>query len=146
MLVRPPGDLGRYLTAPVLIVDALYAISLLVSLAAGSVSMMLGLAAHFSLRGETPPDRARPGAPKAALFVRVATGLLVLSGIAGLTSFVVHSRWGHGEGSVAPMTVSELVRAHPSFLVAGLLIGASAVLVWAARAKIASRARIGNAA
>lgn len=117
--------------------DALYSILLLVSLAAGSASVILGLAAHFRSRGETPPVGAHPSAPKAVLFVRVATGLLALSGIGGLTSFGVHWRWGHGEGAVAPMTASEFVRAHPSFLVAGLLVAAGAVVVMAARARIA---------
>jgi hypothetical protein len=127
-------------------VDALYTISLLVSLAAGSVSLVLGLYALFTLGGAPSKGSAHPSAPKAFRSVRIATDLFALGGVSGLTSLLVHWFWGHGKNTVAPMTVNELIRAHPSFLVAGLLVAAGAILVLAARARIASRAHPGNAA
>jgi hypothetical protein len=106
-------------------VDHLYAVTLMIAIAAGTVAVLT------STLGLIKPDlQMRPDAPiRKALSSRCLTnGLLALGFVSLVTSAVVHSRWGHGPGTVAPMDLGRLLSEHEAFPAAGALLLLALVL------------------
>lgn len=80
--------------------DFLYAITLLVAAAAAVIAIstnVLGL--------------IKPGLQT----IRLTQAALALGFVSLATSVVVHSRWGHGPGTVAPMDLRRLLTDHETF-------------------------------
>lgn len=100
-------------------VDTLYAITLMVAIAAGVIAILT------SLLGLVKTDtHLEPGASVWKLLCshRLGAGALAL-GVFSLTiSVLVHSRWGHGPGTVAPMNLSQLLSEHEAFPVVALIL------------------------
>ena len=100
--------------------DFLYSCSLLVSLAAGSASLLIGIVAVLSRRANL-------------LFIRAGLSAVALALIGLAVSVKVHWRWGHGPASAEPMGVARFFGSHTAFLVAGLIMIVGLVLVLYAR-------------
>lgn len=105
--------------------DSLYAVSLIVAIAAGVFALLtavIGLARKF--------PRMEPGGPvrEVLLSHRLACGALALGFISLAISVVVHSRWGHGPGTVAPMNLGRLLSEHESFIAVGAILLVALVL------------------
>lgn len=99
--------------------DTLYAITLMVAIAAGVFAIVA------SLLGLVKTDaHLRPDAPmwKALLSHRLANGVLALGIFSLTTSVVVHARWGHGPDTAAPMDLSRLLSEHEAFPIIGALL------------------------
>ena len=99
--------------------DLLYAITLIVALAAGALALLTSILAF-----------SRPGAnmaPKTAIWRallshRLTNGALALGILSLAISVVVHSRWGHGPGAVAPMEFERLISEHEAFPTVGAIL------------------------
>ena len=90
------------------LVDQLYGIMLLVSLACGLAALAVALLGRV---------QAGP-APRSSRWVAPAA---VGAWIALLVSITVHFAWGHAPGSPQALPPLEFLRQHPSFIVAGLI-------------------------
>ena len=112
--------------------DTLYAASLLVALVGGGLAVAGPISALVVRSG-----RARIRCS------RFGVGALACGAAAGVVSFVVHRRWGHGPESVEPMALGAFVSAHPAYATAGVLLLAGLVAwrVVAARLKKNGRSR-----
>jgi len=120
-------------------VDLLYAVTLMVAIAAAVVAILT------SVLGLVQPNlQMRPNAPiwKVLLSHRLIKGALALGFVSLATSVVVHSRWGHGPGTVAPMDLNRLLSEHEAFpAVAAVLLLALVLATYRTR-----RQRHGSAA
>lgn len=102
--------------------DNLYSLSLLVSLIAGSLGVIMGAIAAFS-----------NGPKKTVLRIGLAS---TLSGMAALAvSVLVHRYWGHGPGSLEPMAWGAFLEFHTAFTVAGVLLAAGLAVYWYAQTR-----------
>ena len=124
--------------------DLFYAITLAVAIAAGVAAVLT------SVLGLVKPDPLlEPNARiwKFLLSHRVTNGALALGVICLGTSVVVHSRWGHGPGTVAPMDLSRLLFEHEAFLTVGAILLVALILAfyrnW--RQRLAVRESVGRA-
>lgn len=119
-------------------VDLLYAVTLMVAIAAGVAAILT------SVLGLVKPDlQMRPDVSiwKALLSHRLTKGALALGFLSLATSVVVHSRWGHGPGTVAPMDLHRLLSEHEAFpVVAAFLLFGWVLAIYRTR-----RQRRGNA-
>jgi len=109
-------------------VDFLYAITLMVAIAAGVVAILTSV---FGL--VNPKLQMAPNALiwKVLLSHRLAKGALALGFSSLAISVVVHSRWGHGPGTVAPMDLRRLLSEHEAFpAVAGILLLALVLVIY----------------
>lgn len=92
--------------------DLLYAITLIIAIAAGVLAFSVSVLALF-----------RKGAPMAPavpiwrvrLLHHVTAGALALGTFSLMISVAVHSRWGHGPATVAPMGFERLTSEHEAF-------------------------------
>lgn len=105
--------------------DFLYAITLVVAIAAGVVAVLtsvVGLIRSY--------PQMEPVAPiwKVLLSHRLTNGALALGFISLATSVVVHSLWGHGPATVAPMDLSQLLSEHEAFPTVGAILLLALVL------------------
>jgi hypothetical protein len=89
-------------------VDQLYGITLLMSLACGVAAVAVALMGRI---------QAVPVAASARLVVPAAVG----AWIALLVSFTVHLAWGHAPGSPQALPPLEFLRDHLSFIVAAMI-------------------------
>ncbi len=105
--------------------DFLYAITLVVAIAAGVIAVLTGVVGLIR-----PYPQMGPIAPiwKVLLSHRLTNGALALGFISLATSVVVHSRWGHGPATVAPMDLSRLLSEHEAFPTAGAILLLALVL------------------
>ena len=97
-------------------VDFIYSISLLVSLMAGSVGVLIGLLAT-----------GRRGS--GARIIRACLSAIAVALLGLVISVVVHWHRGHGPDSPEPMGVARFASSHAAFLVAIVLIGVGLSLV-----------------
>lgn len=105
--------------------DFLYAVTLLIASATGVVALLT------SVLGLIKPDlQMRSDAPirKAMSSRRLTNGALTLGFISLVTSAAVHSRWGHGPGTVAPMELGRLLSEHKAFPAVGAMLLLALVL------------------
>lgn len=88
--------------------ELLYAITLIVALAAAAAAILSSVI----------------GLVKPSLFWhRLTWSALALGSFSLVTSVVVHSQWGHGPGTVAPMNLRRLLSEHEAFpTVGGMLL------------------------
>ena len=111
--------------------DFLYAVTLMVAIAAGVVALFT------SVLGLVKPNlQMEPNAPiwRVLLSHRLTQGALALGLVSLATSVVVHSRWGHGPGTVAPMDLRRLLSEHQAFpVVAAILLLALVLAVYGSR-------------
>jgi len=108
-------------------VEALYAVTLMVALAAGTIAILT------SLLGLVKKDaHVRPGAPvwKVLLSNRLMNGALALGVVSLAISIAVHSRWGHGPGTVAPLDFGRLLSEHEAFPTVGAMLLLALVLAF----------------
>ena len=99
--------------------DTLYAITLMVAMAAAAIAILA------SLLGLIKTDaHLRPGAPvrRALLSHRLMNGALALGVVSLAISIAVHSRWGHGPGTVAPQDFGQLLSDHEAFPTVGAML------------------------
>lgn len=99
--------------------DTLYAVTLIVAIAAGTVAFLA------SVLGLIRPDRPVQAHARFRAILsshRLTKWTLGLAFISLATSVVVHSRWGHGPGTVAPMDLGQLLSAHEAFPTVGALL------------------------
>lgn len=105
--------------------DTLYAITLIVALAAAIIAILASLLPMVGAGAHLQPDaRIR----KALLSHRMAYGVLALGVLSLTASVVVHSRWGHGPGTVAPMSFDRLLSQHQAFTVIAAMLLLSLIL------------------
>lgn len=92
--------------------DMLYAITLIVAMAAGALALLMNI--FVLLQGDA---RMTSTAPiwRVLHSQRVAAGALVLGALSLAISVVVHSRWGHGPATAAPMDLRRLIAEHEAF-------------------------------
>jgi hypothetical protein len=81
-------------------VDFLYALTLIVAMAAAAVAV---LTCVLGLVRKDPPAEPDGLIRKVLMLRRFMNSALALGFVSLTTSIVVHSRWGHGPGTVAPM-------------------------------------------
>lgn len=94
-------------------VDFLYAITLMVAIAAGVVAILT------SVLGVIKPK---------LLSHCLTQSVLALGFVSLATSVVVHSRWGHGPGTVTPMDLRRLLSEHEAFPTVGAMLLLALVL------------------
>jgi hypothetical protein len=92
--------------------DFLYALTLMVAIAAGVVAI---LASVFGLAKPKLQMEPNTSIWKVLLSHCLTKGALALGFFSLATSVVVHSRWGHGPGTVAPMDLRRLLSDHEAF-------------------------------
>ena len=92
--------------------ETLYAITLMVAMAAGAIAILT------NLLGLIETD----GVWKVLLSHRLANGALGLGVVSLAISIIVHSRWGHGPGTVAPLDFGRLLSEHESFPIVGAML------------------------
>jgi hypothetical protein len=108
-------------------VDTFYEVSLVVAIASAVVailSSLLGLA--------VANVRLSPAALvwKTLLSHRLANGAFALGVISLAFSVVIHSRWGHGPGTIAPMDFSQLLSEHEAFATVATMLLLALILAF----------------
>lgn len=93
--------------------DLLYAITLIIALAAATAAILT------SVIGLIKPK---------SLSHRLTQSALALGFLSLATSVAIHSRWGHGPGTVAPMDLRRLLSEHEAFPTVGLMLLLALVL------------------
>ena len=100
-------------------VDLLYAITLIVAIAAGTLALLTSVLAFFrpgaNVESKTPVWRL-------LLSHRLTDGALALGILSLAISAAVHSHWGHGPGTVAPMEFERLISEHEAFPTVGVIL------------------------
>ena len=99
--------------------DLLYAVTLLVSIAAGAVAVLTSV---LGLIKPNPQMQADAPIRQVLTSRRLTNGALVFGFINLTTSVVVHSRWGHGLGTAAPMDLGRLPSEHEAFPTVGAML------------------------
>ena len=105
--------------------DTLYAITLMVAIAAAVIAILASLLPLIRT-----DKNSRPGARASRILLphRLANFALAL-GVFSLTASVfVHSRWGHGADTVAPMGFGRLLAEHEAFPTVGAMLLLASVL------------------
>ena len=92
--------------------DTLYAITLMVAIATGAVAILTSLLGLIKTDAHLQPDTV---VWKVLLSRCLANGALALGVVSLTISIVVHSRWGHGPGTVMPMDFGRLLSQHEAF-------------------------------
>lgn len=107
--------------------ETLYAVTLMVAMAAGAIAILTSLLGliktHTHLRSRAPVWRA-------LLSYRLINGALVLGVVSLAISIAVHSRWGHGPGTVAPLDFGQLLSEHEAFPTVGAILLLALVLAF----------------
>lgn len=100
-------------------VDILYPITLLSALAAGVIATLTSLLGLLRTGAHVQPD-----VPvwRFLLSHRLTDGALALGILSLAISVAVHSRWGHGPGTVSPMGLGRLLVEHRAFPAAGAIL------------------------
>jgi len=99
----------------------------MVAMAAGAIAILT------SLLGLVKTDaHMRPGAPVWTVLLshRLMNGALALGVVSLAISVVVHSRWGHGPGTVAPLELGQLLSEHEAFPTVGAMLLLALVLAF----------------
>jgi hypothetical protein len=99
----------------------------MVAMAAAAIAILT------SLLGLVKKDaHVRPGAPvwKVLLSNRLMNGALALGVVSLAISVAVHSRWGHGPGTVAPLDFGRLLSEHEAFPTVGAMLLLALVLAF----------------
>jgi hypothetical protein len=108
-------------------VDLLYAITLIVAIAAGVLSLLASVLTVF-----WPGTNAEPETRTWKVLVshRLSVGALALGAFSLAISVAVHSHWGHGPGTIVPMKFERLISEHEAFCTVGaiLLLGLALTL------------------
>ena len=107
--------------------DTLYAVTLMVAIAAGAIAILASLGGLIKTDTYLRPDTV---VSKVLLSHRLANGALALGVVSLAISVVVHSRWGHGPGTVAPLDFSQLLSGHQAFPIAGAMLFLAMVLAF----------------
>lgn len=105
--------------------ETLYAVTLMVAIAAGAIAILT------SLLGLIRTDeylRSDAVVWKILLSHHLANAALALGVVSLVTSVVVHSRWGHGPGTVAPLDFAQLLSEHEAFPTVGATLFLAVVL------------------
>lgn len=105
--------------------DFLYALTLIVAMAAAAVAVLTSI---LGLVRQYPPIEPDGLIRKVLMSRRFANSALALGAISLTTSVVVHSRWGHGPGTVAPMDLGPLLSEHEAFPTVGAILFLALVL------------------
>jgi hypothetical protein len=116
-------------------VDTLYAATLLVSFAGGALAVASSISALVARSGRARNRCARLGG-----------GALACGAAAGIVSFLVHGRWGHGQESVEPMALGVFLSAHPAYAAAAALLLAGFVAWRRVAARVRENVRSRDAA
>jgi hypothetical protein len=97
----------------------------MVAMAAGAVAILTNLLGLIRT-----DDHLRLGAPvwKVLLSTRHMNVALALGAVSFVISIVVHSRWGHGPGTVAPLDFGRLLAEHEAFPAVGAMLLLASVL------------------
>ena len=92
--------------------DLLYAITLIVAIAAGAIALLTRVLAFFR-----PGANVEPKTPvwKILLSHRLTDGALALGILSLAISVAVHSHWAHGPGTVMPLEFERLISEHEAF-------------------------------
>ena len=115
----PRGRCSRTLGGAGNDVDLLYAVTLMVAVAAGVIATL------SAVLGLIKPSLRMQSDARIWKFLsshRLTNGALVLGFISLATSVFVHSRWGHGSGTVAPMDFGRLLSEHQAFPTVGAIL------------------------
>lgn len=104
-----------------------YAFTMIVALAAAAVAVPTGVLGLVRRDPQPEPDGL---IWRALLSHRLMNSALALGVICLVTSVVVHSRWGHGPGTVAPMGLGRLLSEHEAFPTVGAILLLALVLAW----------------
>ncbi len=105
--------------------DFLYALTLIVSMAAAAVAVLTSV---LGLVRKYPPIEPDGLIRKVLMSQRLMNSALALGAISLTASVVVHSRWGHGPGTVAPMDLGRLLSDHEAFPTVGAILLLALVL------------------
>lgn len=105
--------------------DFLYALTLIVAIAAAAVAILTGALALVRKYPQSEPDGL---IWRVLSSHRLTNGALALGLISLATSVAVHSRWGHGPGTVAPMDLGRLLSDHEAFPTVGAILLLALVL------------------
>jgi len=100
-------------------VDLLYATTLIIATAAGALALLTSVLAFFR-----PSAQIEPKTPiwRVLLSHHLTNGALALGVLSLAISVLVHSRWGHGPGTVAPMEFERLMSEHEAFPTVGVIL------------------------
>lgn len=107
--------------------DTLYAVALIVATATAVVAILASL---LPLIGSVPHLQSGARVWKVLLSHRLARGALVLGVFSLIVSVLVHSRWGHGPGTVAPMGFGQLLSEHEAFPTVGAMLLLALLLIF----------------
>jgi hypothetical protein len=107
--------------------ETLYAITLLLAMVAGAIAILTNL---LGLLKRDAHLRPADGVLKVLLSHRLANAALGLGVVSLAISIVVHSRWGHGPGTVAPLDFGRLLSEHESFPIVGAMLLLALVLAF----------------
>lgn len=99
--------------------DLLYVITLIVAMTAAGFALSINILALVRGDAHTAPTAA---ILRALLSHRVASAALALGSLSLMISVSVHSRWGHGPATVAPMDFRRLLSEHESFPTVGAIL------------------------
>lgn len=99
--------------------DLVYAITLIVAIAAGALALLTSVLAFFRSSADMEPTTP---IWRVLLSRRLTNGALTLGVLCLAISIVVHSRWGHGPGTVAPMEFERLISEHEAFPTVGAIL------------------------
>jgi hypothetical protein len=107
--------------------ETLYAVTLMVAMAAGAIAILTSLLGLIKtdahLRHDAPVWRA-------LLSHRLMNGAIALGVVSLAISIAVHSRWGHGPGTVAPLDFGRLLSEHEAFPTVGVMLLLALVLAF----------------
>ena len=108
--------------------DFLYAITLMVAAAAAAVAISTSV---LSLVRSGPQTEPNSSIWKLLLSHSLTRGVVAVGFVSLATSVVVHSRWGHGPDTVAPMDPGRLLSEHEAFpAVAAILLLALVLVIY----------------
>lgn len=107
--------------------DTLYAVALIVAIAAAAVAILTSL---LTLMGSDAHLQSGPRVWRILLSHRLARGALALGVFSLIVSVLVHSRWGHGPGTVAPMSFGRLLSEHEAFPTVGAMLLLALLLIF----------------
>jgi hypothetical protein len=107
--------------------ETLYAIALIVAMAAGAIAILTSLLGLIKTDSHLQPVAS---VWSALLSHRLMNGALVLGVVSLAISIFVHSRWGHGPGTVAPLDLGQLLSEHEAFPTVGGMLLLALVLAY----------------
>lgn len=113
--------------------DTLYAVTLIVAAAAAVIAILTSL---LSLIGSNAHVQSNVRVWKVLSSHRLASSALALGVFSLAVSIFVHSRWGHGTGTVAPMGFGRLLSEHEAFPTVGAMLLLALFLILAGRRQL----------